>query len=686
LNVSSKTLKSADVDLLADLLDQGRLRDAEQRAHALLSEHPGAGILWKLLGLALLRQGKDALAALRRAAELMPNDADSLLYAGDAMRDHGRVREAATLYQRAVHANPRLVEAHNNLGNIMLQLGRHDDAITCYRGALTFVPDDAQVLCNLGNALRQKGSLREALAVTQLAIVRDPKLSIAQNNLGLILAAQGEREQAVASFQAALQLSPKYLDAVMNLGNVLRESGARREALATYARAVEIDPSSAEGHCNLGNTLFDLRNFDAAAASFRRALALRPNYAAAHFGLGGALRLQRRPAEAHAACLAALAIDANYPQALALLGELHADEGRFTEAENMFQRAMLAKPDFAFGLVSIAVNRKMSSDDAAWLQSAERLLAAHPPPAEAIHLRFALGKYFDDIQEYERAFNHYREANELSKRFGGKYPRETLSARIDGIIQRFDANFVARQRDFASSSQLPILIVGMPRSGTSLAEQILASHPDACGAGEVTYWDGAFAAFHDAALAGNTEADIFPGLARSYLERLTALGGAAKRTVDKMPANFLYAGLIQAVLPRARIIHMQRHPLDTCLSIYFQNFPNMGHFANDLDDLAFYYDEYLRVTAHWRAVLPAQSFLEVPYEGLVQDQEGWTRRMLEFAGLPWDARCLDFHRTDRVVVTASRWQVRQKMSASSAGRWRHYQDFIKPLERLARSS
>jgi hypothetical protein len=174
-------------------------------------------------------------------------------------------------------------------------------------------------------------------------------------------------------------------------------------------------------------------------------------------------------------------------------------------------------------------------------------------------------------------------------------------------------------------------------------------------------------------------------LAKGYLDRLTALAGGTSRVVDKMPANFLYAGFIHSVLPHARIIHMQRHPIDTCLSIYFQNFPNMGHFANDLDDLAFYYDEYRRVTAHWRTVLPAANLLEVPYEGLVTDQESWTRRMLEFVGLPWDARCLDFHTTDRVVVTASRWQVRQRMTSASAGRWRHYQHFIKPLERLAHS-
>jgi hypothetical protein len=171
-------------------------------------------------------------------------------------------------------------------------------------------------------------------------------------------------------------------------------------------------------------------------------------------------------------------------------------------------------------------------------------------------------------------------------------------------------------------------------------------------------------------------------MARDYLARLTAMCGGALRVVDKMPANFLYAGLIHAAFPRARIIHMQRHPLDTCLSIYFQNFFNMGPYANDFDNLAHYYGEYVRITDHWRAVLPATTLLEIPYEALIEDQEGWTRRMLDFIGLPWDPKCLDFHQTERVVITASRWQVRQKINAASAGRWRNYEKFVGPLQRV----
>jgi hypothetical protein len=176
--------------------------------------------------------------------------------------------------------------------------------------------------------------------------------------------------------------------------------------------------------------------------------------------------------------------------------------------------------------------------------------------------------------------------------------------------------------------------------------------------------------------------ELIPGMAREYLGRLRELGGDASRVVDKMPANFWYAGLLHAALPQARIIHMQRHPFDTCLSIYFQNFFNIGAYAHDLADLAHFYGEYLRVMDHWRRVLPPTRLLEVPYEALVEDPERWARRMLDFVGLPWDPRCLEFHRTDRVVITASKWQVRQKISRGSVGRWRNYETHIGPLRVL----
>lgn len=710
------TLSPAEIGALVALVSQDRLNEAEHGARRLLTLHPNAGMLWKILSVALMRQGRDDLPALRRTTELMPRDAeahrnlgtalnesgqralgleslrralalephdvDCLVETADALRALGRAREAVPLYREALRHDPRQVEAHNNLGNAFLELAEIGDAAACYRCALALRPDDAQILSNLGNALRHLGNLDEALTVCRRAVTQGPALSVAHNNLGLALAALGQREEAVASFRQAVTLEPGYVDALNNVGNVLRDLGARRDALSVFARAVELDPKRAESHSNLGTVLFELRRVDEALACYREALALRPDYAPAHLSLGLALRQQRRPAEAEASCRAALAIDPAYVEAISFLGELRADRGQFSEAEELFRRAIKISPDFSFAFSCIATHRKMTSDDTEWLQGAETLLAKRLPLAHEIGLRYALGKFFDDVKQYGNAFSHYRSANELTKRYGANYDRAKLTRRVDQIIRTFDAPLIGRSRTHASTSELPVFIVGMPRSGTSLAEQILASHPAVFGAGEVIFWNTAYDAYRDAQVQGKVNENLIPRVAEDYLDHLTSIAPGAQRVVDKMPANFLYAGMIHAALPRARIIHMQRHPLDTCLSIYFQNFFNIGPYANDLDDLAHYYGEYVRITNHWRAVLPAATLLEIPYEALTEDQEGWTRRMLDFIGLPWDPKCLDFHNTERVVITASKWQVRQKMTKSSAGRWHNYEQFVGPLRHL----
>jgi tetratricopeptide (TPR) repeat protein len=636
------------------------------------------------LGAALHDQGRwaEALASLNKALELQPHNIDALVDAANCMKGLGRTSEAISLYYRVLRLMPQHAEAQNNLGNAFLELGQYADAAGCYRLALQIKPNNAQVLCNLGNALRQLGHADEAFAASRQAISLDPKLPAAHNNLGLILAAQGRRQEAVACYRQALMLNPSDADCLNNLGNALRELGSRREAAAVYARGIELDPLRAESHCNFGNALIDLRRLDEAEAAFRQALALEPEQPLAHLSLATALRLKRRAADAEASCETALTIDPNHAQALSLLGELRADRGRFPEAEALFQQAIAADPDFSFPYLSIATHRRMTANDRLWLKGVEASLAKPLPLANEISLHYALGKYCDDVGRYRDAFEQYVRANELAKRYGATFDAGKLTRRIDIIIRSFDAAFVRYPMIEASDSELPIFIVGMPRSGTSLAEQILASHPAVFGAGELTFWNGAFAAYRQAQIQNQSGADLIPGLARDYLRRLAALSPGARRTVDKMPTNFMYAGLIHAAFPRARIIHMQRHPVDTCLSIYFQNFFNIGAYANDLEHLAQFYEEYLRVTAHWRAVLPATALLEIPYEALIEDQEGWTRRMLDFVGLPWDAACLEFHRTDRVVITSSKWQVRQKIYASSAGRWRNYREFLGPLERL----
>ncbi len=708
--------RAPDVGALAALVGQGRLAEAEQAAGALLASQPGAGILWKILSVALVRQGKDALQALRRAAELLPQDPEahanlgaalhdrrqwsealaslqralairpddpqSLVDAGNALRALGRARESLALYQRALRLAPDDAPVHNNLGNAHLELGDAAQAAACYRRAAQLRPGDAGIHCNLGNALRQLGELETAATESARAIALDPRLAMAHNNLGLCLAGRGERQQAVASYRRALELDPDYVEALINLGNVLRDLGERREALTLCCRAVELEPLRAAGHLSAGFARFELRQTEAAVDSFRRALALGGVDAEARLGLAAALRRLGERAGAEAACRAVLEQQPRNAAALLQLGELHADRGQFAEAQRLFERTLAIDPAMSLAYCGIAAHRRMTDADGAWRAGVEALLAKPLPLHQEIALRYALGKFCDDTGRYEEAFENYRRANELTRRYGGRYESARFSERVARIIRTFDAPFTAAVHAGASDSQRPLFIVGMPRSGTSLAEQILASHPAVFGAGEVVFWDAAF----ERGLAAGGEAAqleaLIPSLAREYLERTGAAAGDAERVIDKMPANFLYAGLIHAVFPRARIIHMQRHPIDTCLSIYFQNFFNTSPYTNDFGDLAHYYQQYLRVMRHWRAVLPQGVLLEVPYEALVQDQEGWSRRMVEFAGLAWDARCLSFHETERVVVTASRWQVRQRISQASAGRWRNYEKYVGPLRGL----
>jgi tetratricopeptide (TPR) repeat protein len=597
---------------LADLINAGRFAELEPEARELVRRYPTSGHAWQILGIALSRQGKDALEALCTASRLLPNDAGAQVNVGNALGRLGRLDEAVASYRTALALSPDFAEAHQNLGHALLDLGRADDA--------------------------------------------------------------------AASCRRAVELNPRSAAAQETLGNAWLLLGRLEDAAASYRRALEIEPEFSEIHYNLGNALRGLGKLDEAVASYRRALEIEPNFAAAHCDFGIALRLQGRIAEAQASCRRALAINARSAAAYVALADSSAVIGRFAEAEELFKRAISIEaesPEAWAGLVRL---RKMTLADATWLAHAQRIADRPLPARQEVQLRYAIGKYFDDVADFDQAFSNFRRANELSKRHRGAHDRHKLTQVADHITQFYDRAWLAGTRGRALDSARPLLIVGMLRSGTTLAEQILASHPAVHGAGELPFWSNASPIYESSALEAS--ASLLRGLADDYSRLLRDLSGDALRVVDKMPTNFAFLGLIHAALPNARIIHMRRNALDTCLSIYFQYFEAMVSYANDLEDLAHYHREYQRVMQHWRSVLPREIILDVPYEGLVADPELWSRKMVEFAGLSWDARCLDFHATDRAVITASQWQVRQKISTSSVGRWRNYEKFLGSLRRL----
>ena len=507
----------------------------------------------------------------------------------------------------------------------------------------------AENLFNLGQESFARGAYAEAVTHLQECVALKPGRADALNQLGAALFNLDRYEEAETHIRKAIGREPDYPAAHGNLGTVYLARGRYREAETSLRRALKLKSSSLEYRSNLGLTLFYLGRLREAEAQCVRVLKVAPRHAVALRGMGLVARA----------------------------------EGRFEEAGLMFNRALEVSPNLPAAWGALVSIRKMTLSDGAWLQRAEEIAAGGIAPMEEAGIRFAIGKYCDDVGDFERAFKSYKRANELLKTLADEYQPDVATRFGDDLIRVYTREALSNVTSGASTSMKPVFVVGMPRSGTSLVEQIIASHPGAAGAGELEFWRDAVRR-HDALIGRELPGEpLRKELAESYLRALAHHGSDALRVVDKATVNSDFLGVIHSVFPQARIIYMSRDPIDTCLSCYFQQFSPTLNFTMDLSDLAHYYREHQRLMAHWRAVLPPGTILDVPYAGLVADQEAWTRRILDFIGLEWDPRCLDFHSTQRAVVTASCWQVRQRIYTDSVQRWRNYRKFIGPLLDLA---
>jgi tetratricopeptide (TPR) repeat protein len=487
----------------------------------------------------------------------------------------------------------------------------------------------------------------EAVDCLQQVIAADARHVVAHNLLGVVLCRIGRYQEGGEHFRQAIGIKDSYPDAHFNLGSLLRSQGRFRESEQPLRRALKLKPTLVDAQVSLASTLYLLGQMGEARSMFEKALRVAPRNV----------------------------------EALSGLGQVSALEGRFAEAETWFNRAVEIDPKCPLPWVGLAGLRRMTAADGAWLKGAQASADSGVTPLQEASVRTAIGKYYDQVGDYAQAFRSFKRARELVKTAAVRYDREGQTRFTDSLISTYSHDTLARPQPGASESALPILVVGMPRSGSSLVEQIVASHPAVRGAGEIEFW-GRTLAKERSLLQAPPEAPERRRLAQAYLRALTRNFADAERIVDKSLSNSQCLGIIHGVFPKARIINLQRDPIDTCLSCYFQDFPAALNFTLDLSDLAHFYRDHHRLMQHWRSALPPGTLLDVPYDGLIADQEGWTRRILEFLGLPWDERCLSFHSTERSVLTVSSWQVRQKLYNSSVGRWRNYEKFIGPLLEL----
>jgi tetratricopeptide (TPR) repeat protein len=495
-------------------------------------------------------------------------------------------------------------------------------------------------------------------------------------------AARNAHTEAVALFQEYTAARPKDAAGFNNLGATLTVLGRYEEARKQLHTALRLAPRSAAVMYNKANLSIVTARFADAENHVRRAAEIKPADPLIRVLLGDALMGQGRLEKARIEYEKALKATPRCAAALAGLGTLERSSGHFPEAEQYYRRALEIDPDLISAWTELAGCRRMTAADSGWLADAERVASKASGTADEANLRFAIGKCYDDLGQYSQAFNSYRRANEIKKPLAPVYDERSHSNYVDDMAAVYTSEIIRSAKAGGSSSARPVFVVGMPRSGTSLAEQILTSHPSVEGVGELEFWADELKSDEARIRKQLLPAQQRQKIAADYLQVLKSRCPDASHVVDKAPLNADSLGLIHSVFPDARIVYMRRDPIDTCLSCYFQNFSVGLNFTFDLNDLAGYYRQHARLMAHWRAVLPANTLLEVPYEALVSDQETWTRRLIAFLGLEWDTRCLKFNENPRAVVTSSAWQVRQRMYGDSVKRWRHYSRFIGPLHKL----
>jgi tetratricopeptide (TPR) repeat protein len=508
--------------------------------------------------------------------------------------------------------------------------------------------------------------------------VSNTKTLFAQGNKHM---AEGRYLEATEAYRELLRIDQRHVAGFNNLGAALFKLGQYEEADEIFNKVIRMDPHFPDGYSNLGNSLIFKGRHEEAEGILRRAVKLNPRLLEARVNLGLTLTLLGRTKDAKTHMSKALKSEPRNADALHAMALVARAKGDFEAANALIDRALKVNPNMPAALAARSGLGKMTSSDAAWLERAEKVADGGLDPMSESEMRFAIGKYHDDVGDYKRAFGSYKRGNDLLKPLAEPYDREGRKNFVDMMIRVYAREVVESMSGGASNSAKPIFVVGMPRSGTSLTEQIIASHPSAKGAGELMFWSRAIHEHAAAVEKGPLGESTRSKLAEAYLNILKTSGDAL-RVVDKAPVNADYLGVIHSVFPNARIIYMQRDPIDACLSCYFQKFVLSMNFTTDLSDLAYYFRQHERLVAHWRAVLPAGTILEVPYEELIADQAGWSRKILDFVGLEWNEKCLDFHTTPREVITASYWQVRQKIYSGSVQRWRRYEKFIGPLLNL----
>jgi tetratricopeptide (TPR) repeat protein len=671
------------------LCNQGKLDQAENLCRQVLKARPNLSDAHNVLGVILHRRGQtdDAIASVRKAIKLNATAPNYFANLGEMERVKGHLDVAVAALTRAVKLNPQSAQAINNLGIVCYDRREFAKAEQTYRRAIQVDDNYAEAHNNLGNALRAQSKHDEAVREYERAIEIRENYPEAYNNMGTVFRELGKIEQADASFRRALAFRPNYLDALNNLANALVAQKKYEDAVRILGDTLKQFPNDLQTLINLARAHMARGAYPMAYRAIQLALKEQPDNVDAMTLAGQIAHDLDHYEESIGYFEQSLQAKPNNIEALNYYGVALKSVGRLEDARNTFIKALEVQPR-AIGTYSNLVDLEKFTPENPLFQTMKRIVerVKSPETAPYMALHFALGKAYDDMGEYQQAFHHYS--------VGARLKRATLTYNEDEVAQFFaetrrifSKEFIARRDIPSNPSKAPIFIVGMPRSGSTLTEQIISAHPKIFGAGEIKNLSYSIAALRlkfpslpkFPTLAEAMRPTHFATIAKNYLAAIMKISDNAERVTDKLLTNFFFAGLIYMMFPNAKIVHTKRNPIDSCLSTWTKLFKDDMPHSYDLGELGRYHRRYQELMDHWREVLPASAFLEVQYEEMVADPETNARRVIDFLELEWDPRCLKFHESDRPVKTASVSQVRKPIYKTSVERGLRYGDKLNPL-------
>ncbi len=663
----------------------GQADQAERLCQHVLAIWPGQSDASHLMGLMAHAYGNLPVAIdhLQRACQAPRAPATYLSNLAEMCRQAGRLVDAEAAGRRAIAIDHGLVAGWNNLGIILQEAGKFDESLTCLEQVVMLKPDYPEAQNNLANTLKRLGRLADARRHYEIALSLAPHYAEALSNLSNLATDMGQPQEALAYARQAIDINPRLADAYINAAAAEQSRGDDGETLRWVDKLLAFNPQHIGGLLVRTVPLRHLDRLDEALEAARRAVTLAPENGEAHVAMGEALQALGRTDDALAAYdratkLPGLALEkamVNRGICLVEIGETAAARAAFEQVLALFPRSISAW----FNLSDLVT---FQPGDPA-IAAMEALLAPTVIQArnDRTALHFALGKAWLDSGNAERAFHHFQEGNR-QKRATLSYNPDAIERWVQSIADAFPASAFAAPdiAEGAAGDDLPVFVIGMPRSGTTLVEQVLASHAQVQGGGELALLNRIVDRIGPyPAIVGQLTPAGFAAIGHQYVEHVRTLSNGKRRFVDKMPSNFLYAGLIARSLPQARIIHVRRNAADTCFSCYTKLFTREQLFTYDLAELGRFYRDYEKLMAHWRRVLPPDRFIEVDYEDLVGDFEPQARRLIDFLGLNWDPACTDFHKTKRIIRTASVNQAREPLFTRSIGRAGRYAAHLAPL-------